>query len=274
MKIELIAVDLDGTALRTDKSISDRTRETLGEAAARGVRVVPATGRFVKMVPRPVREIPGVRYVLTSNGAAVRDLSDNSVLYSNLMPRETSERIIRFFLSRGYLTEIYTGGVSYANRDAFERLYDLKLPEEFYSYILNSQIFVDDLEGLVRERGLRAEKINVPYVPEERKEEVRREVLAMKEYAVTYSGGLNLEINYVSANKGDGLKHLCERLGVSPDRVMAIGDQDNDLSMFRLAGFSVAMGNATPPVLGAADAVTGTNDEDGVALAVERYVLQ
>ena len=268
MKIELIAMDLDGTALRTDKTLSRRTRAALAAAAARGIRVVPATGRVMKMVPRAILEIPGVRYALTSNGASVVDVSDRSVLYSNPMPREDTDRIVRFFLSLGYLTEAYCGGASYANKGVLERMYGLNLPKKFYSYVLESQIFVDDLAGFLRERGMRAEKLNIPYVPAERREELRREVSAMGEYSVTCSGGINLEINSATADKGDGLRHLCERLGIGQDRVMAV------LSMFRFAGLSVAMGNAAPQVLGAADAVTGTNDGDGAASAVERYALR
>lgn len=274
MKIELIAIDLDGTALRTDKTVSKRTRDALSEAAARGILVVPATGRVAKMVPRPIREIPGVHYALTSNGASVLDFSDRSVLYSNLMPREASDRIVRFFLTKGYLTEAYCGGLSYANGEAFPKLLDLKLPPEFYDYIRESQIFVEDLPEFLAGHGFRLEKVNVPFVSAGEIAPLRQAVLDMKDYSITSSGLVNLEIGAASANKGDGLMHLCERLGVGPDRVMVLGDQDNDLSMFRFAGFSVAMGNAAPEVLGAADAVTKTNDEDGAALAVERYALQ
>lgn len=273
MNIELIAVDLDGTTLRTDKSVSERTAKALAEAAARGIRVVPATGRVAKMLPRAVREIPGVRYAVTSNGASVLDLDERSALYENPMPRGASERIVRFFLAKGYLTEAYCGGLSYANAEAFPKLLERKLPEEIYDYIRESQIFVEDLPAFLRERGFRLEKVNIPFVPAGEMEPLRRAVLAMKGYAVTRSGRVNLEVGDASANKGDGLRHLCERLGVGPDRVMAIGDQENDVEMLRFAGLGVAMGNAARAALDAADAVTASNDGDGVALAVERYAL-
>ena len=273
MGIELIAVDLDGTALRTDKTVSPRTVRALSAAAARGVHVVPATGRVAKMVLRELREIPGVCYALTSNGASVVDLRDGSVLYSNPIPPEHSRGIVRFFVSRGILTEAYVGGVSYANAGAAEPLRRLGLPESFFDYVRESQIFVEDLEKTLDTRGWRLEKINIPYLPEGERERIAAALLATGNYSVTSSGGCNLEVNAATANKGDGLAHLCRLLGVAPDRVMAVGDGDNDVSMLRFAGLGVAMGNAVPEARRAARAVTAANDKDGLAQAVERYVL-
>ena len=225
------------------------------------------------MIPRAVRKIPGIRYAITSNGASVLDLERGAALYENLMTREESDWIVRFFVGKGYLTEAYCGGVSYANVEEFPKLLEQKLPGDLYDYIRESQTFVENLPGFLRERGMRIEKVNVPFVPEQEMEPLRREVLASKAYAITCSGTVNLEIGAASTNKGDGLRHLCERLGVGADRVMAVGDQDNDVEMLRFAGLGVAMGNAARVALDAADEVTASNDEDGVAIAVERYAL-
>lgn len=273
MGIELIAVDLDGTALRTDKTVSLRTVRALSAAAARGIQVVPATGRVVKMVSRELVEIPGVRYALSSNGASVVDLRDGSVLYSNLMPPEDSRWLVRFFASRGLLIEAYVGGISYANAGAVEPLRRLSLPELFFDYLRRSQIFVEDLESTLDTRGWGLEKINIPYLPGGERKRIAASLLARGKYSVTSSGHFNLEVNAATADKGDGLAHLCRLLGIAPDRVMAVGDGDNDVSMLRFAGLGVAMGNAFPQAKEAARAVTATNDEDGLAQAVEQYVL-
>ena len=273
MGIELIAVDLDGTALHTDRSVSRRTLRALSAAAARGVLVVPATGRVARMVPRKLLEIPGVRYVLTSNGASVADLRTRSVVYSNPMPPADSKRIVHLFVSRGVLTEAYIGGVSYANAGAMESLSRLGLPGDFFCYIRESQIFVQDLEHFLDTCGWGLEKVNIPYLPRGERDRITRELLATGNYSVTSSGGSNLEVNAASASKGDGLAHLCRLLGIDRDRVMAVGDGDNDVSMLRFAGLGVAMGNAVPQARRAARAVTAVNDRDGLAQAVERYVL-
>lgn len=273
MKIQLLAVDLDGTVLRDDKTISARTLKSLEDAASRGVRVVPATGRVAKMVPKELLRLPEARYILTSNGASIVDLQSRSVLYSRPMTMEASLRIVRLFTYLGFFVEAYCGGVSYSDAALLPALRQSGLPERFFRYIDASQTFVGDLPDFLERNGAPLEKVNIPYLPAAKKERLEREVLAMGPYSVTSSGSINLEINDAGASKGDGLLHLCRILGIESDRVMAVGDGDNDRTMLRFAGLGVAMGNAEPDLFREADFVTGTNEEDGAAQAVEKFVL-
>lgn len=273
MKIQLIAFDLDGTVLRDDKTLSPRTLNSLREAASRGIRVVPATGRVAKMVPNELLRLPGARYVLTSNGASVVDLENRSAVYARPMTLDASLKIVRFFASGGFFVEAYCGGVSYADASALPSLRKAGLPERFFRYIDASQTFVGNLPDFLERKGAPLEKVNVPYVPALEKERLAREVLTMGPYSVTSSGSINLEINEAGASKGDGLLHLCRILGIEPERVAAFGDGDNDRSMLRFAGLGVAMGNAEPDLLREAGYVTGTNEEDGVAQAIEKLIL-
>ncbi|QAT50195.1 HAD family phosphatase [Caproiciproducens sp. NJN-50] len=273
MRFQLIAFDLDGTVLRDDKTISPRTLGSLKAAASLGIRVVPATGRVAKMVPDELLQLPGTRYVLTSNGASVVDLKNRSVVYSRPMALDASLRIVRFFASGGFFVEAYCGGVSYADAAALPALRGAGLPDRFFRYIDASQTFVGSLPDFLERKGAPLEKVNVPYVPALEKERLAREVLAMGPYSVTSSGSVNLEINDAEASKGDGLLHLCHILGIEPGRVAAFGDGDNDRSMLRFAGLGIAMGNAEPGLFRQADYVTSTNEEDGVAQAIEKLIL-
>lgn len=273
MSFQLIAVDLDGTVLRDDKTLSPRTLKSLEEAASRGVRVVPATGRVAKMVPEELLRLPGSQYVLTSNGASVVDLKNRSVVYSRPMTLDASLRIVRFFTSRGSFVEAYCGGVSYSDAATLPALREAGLPEHFFRYIDASQTFVHGLPDFLEQNGIPLEKVNVPYLPASERKILAKEILAMGPYSVTSSGSINLEINDAQASKGDGLLHLCRILGIENDQVMAFGDGDNDRSMLRYAGLGIAMGNAEPGLFREADYVTGTNEEDGVAQAVEKFVL-
>lgn len=273
MQYQLIAFDLDGTVLKDDKTISPRTLNALKEAASRGVRIVPATGRFEKMVPKELLSLPGVRYLVTCNGARVVDLSNQSVVYSRTMTMEVSLKIVRFLAMRGLFIEAYCGGVSYADSASLPALRNTELPERFYRYIDVSQTFVNDLPSFLERNGKPLEKINIPFVPAEERESLRNEILAMGPYSVTSSGMINLEINDTAANKGDGLVNLCKTLGIGLESVMAFGDGDNDRSMLQAAGLGIAMGNAAPEIQKDADKVTATNEEDGVACAIEKYIL-
>ena len=273
MIIKLIALDLDGTVLKTDKTISNRNIRAVRSAVSQGIIVLPATGRMVKMVPGLFSPREGIRYAITSNGASVLDLRDGTVLYSNLMTIEQSKRILRMLYSYGLLIEAYCDGVSYANRDVLDELPDYHLPKSYYDLIMESQIFVDDLPGFLERRNRPLEKINLPYIPEEFREELEDRLGCMKEYSVTSSCASNIEINTAAASKGDGLLHLCKCLEISPSQVMAVGDSSNDISLLEYAGFPVAMGNASEPVKRAAKFVTWDNDNDGAAYAIEKFAL-
>ncbi len=273
MKIRLIALDMDGTALKTDGTVSERLLRAVEAASRIGVIVVPATGRVKKMLPEPFRNLPSIRYAITSNGAAVWDLRTGEILYSNPMSTEDSLSAIRFFSSRGLMTEAYCRGVSYSEKSDFIRLQKLHLPEKVYQYILKSQNFVENLSAFLASNGFSVEKINIPYVPETVRRELISRLSCTGRYTVTSSGSVNLEVNSSTCSKGDALGKLCLKVGVSPSQVMAIGDSDNDVTMLKYAGFAVAMENAVPSARQTADFITGTNDSDGAAYAVENFAL-
>lgn len=273
MGIRLIALDMDGTVLRTDKTVSERTMRALHSAVEQGIAVVPATGRIAKMVPKPVASVPGVRYAVTSNGAAVADLKERTFLYTNLMSREATDRLLRMLDSCGLLAEAYCGGISYSDSRRMKMFQTYSVPKNIYDYVLESQIFVGNLPEFIASREYRLEKVNVPYVPDFMQGPLREQVLSAGDYSVVSSCPENLEVNKAGASKGDGLARLCERLGIRPSEVLACGDGDNDMEMIRFAGVGVAMENSIPALKEAADFVTDTNDRDGVAKAVEKFAL-
>ena len=273
MTVKLIAVDMDGTLLRSDKTVSQRSAEALWGAIEKGVAVVPATGRVAYMIPKPVAGIRGVRYAITSNGAMVKDLQEQKVLYRNLMTMQQARELLTLLDSYGMFAEAYCDGISYSEGRMLDLAVRAGLPENVREYIMKSQCFVDNLLGQISLQSFPPEKVNVPYVPEELRTELREKILSLPGLCVTSSGMENLEVNAASCSKGDALKFLCTKLSVSPSQVMAIGDGDNDISMLQYAGIAVAMGNAASEVKTAANFVTGTNDRDGVAFAIEKFVL-
>ncbi len=273
MKWELIAMDMDGTLLKSDKTVSKRSVEALRAAVERGVAVIPATGRVARMLPKPVAALRGVRYAITSNGALVVDLQERRAVYRNLMTLRQAERLLALLDSYGLFAEAYCGGVSYSEKGALALAVKAGLPENVLAYIMESQRFVESLSGEISRQPFPPEKVNVPYVPVELRAELRERILSLSGLSVTSSEWENLEINAASCSKGAALRFLCTKLAVSPSRVLAVGDGDNDESMLRYAGMAVAMENASPALKAAADFVTGTNDRDGVAYAVEKFVL-
>lgn len=274
MSIQLIAADLDGTILRSDKTVSARTEQAFRAVSAQGCLVVPSTGRLKKTIPEQVLGFPGVRFCVTSNGASVLDLQTGGAVFTDLMTREQTERVLSYLCPTGFLVEAYAGGNSYSERKALAGMIRMGPPEWLVDLTLQSQTFVDDLPAYVREHGMRLEKINLPYLPAGDRHRFACAFSSMPGFAVCSAYDTNLEINTASCSKGNALDHLCSRLGIPAAQAMAVGDGGNDVSMLRWAGLGVAMGNASRDALEAADAVTASNDADGVALALERYVLR
>ncbi|MGX8701300.1 Cof-type HAD-IIB family hydrolase [Caproiciproducens sp.] len=273
MDIKLIALDMDGTVLKTDKTMSPKTVRILRAAAARGIELVPATGRMRQMIPKEMLDVGSIRYAITSNGASAVDLEKDSVIYTNRMTAEESEWIIDFLMPYHVMVEAYAEGGSYIDQKHYELLSTFRdYPPAMRDMILKYQTFVEDLPGFLKKNGWLLEKINIPYMEEDVRRELVEKLTQKEEYAITASFGSNLEINAASTSKGDALSHLCALLAVSPEQVMAFGDERNDLQMLEFAGCGVAMGNGHASVRQIADYVTLTNEEDGVAHAIEKLL--
>ena len=271
--IRLIGLDLDGTVFDDAKHISPRNLAAIEAAVQAGIVVLPATGRTATGVPAAFTSIPGVRYALTSNGASVVDLQTGEHLVDQPFSLEDSLRVYDALKPHGGVFSLFVGGKSYATK-ADNDLIDVLVPENLRDYFRKTRIEVPDLRTLLQERVGEVEKFSVMYPTVEQRDAAWRDVTtACPEIEATASLGSNIELNAPGVTKGTGLLALAEKLGLRRDQVMAMGDSGNDLSMIQAAGLGVAMGNATPEVLAAADAVTADNNHDGVALAIEKYAL-
>lgn len=271
--IRLIGLDLDGTVFDDAKRISPRNLAAIEAAVQAGIIVLPATGRTATGVPAAFTSIPGVRYALTSNGASVVDLQTGEHLVDQPFSLEYSLRVYDALAPHGGVFSLFVGGKSYATK-ADNDLIDVLVPENLRDYFRKTRIEVPDLRTVLQERVGEVEKFSVMYPTVEQRDAAWRDVTAAcPEIEATSSLGSNIELNAPGVNKGSGLLTLAEKLGLRRDQVMAMGDSGNDLSMIQAAGLGVAMGNATPEILAAANAVTADNNHDGVALAIEKYAL-
>lgn len=273
MEIKLIALDMDGTVLRSDKSVSEYTLQTFREASARGALVVPATGRIRKMLPKPVTALPFVRYAVTSNGASVIDLKENHVIYRNLISREDSFATVKLISDYHLFSETYVDGISFAEEKMFQSLNHAEIAPWLYEYLMESQIFVDDLPKHIEEINRPLEKINILFVPEKLRRTLINNLNAIAPFSLTSALDGNIEINAPTASKGDGLAFLCKTLNIRPQEVMAFGDGSNDVSMLQFAGYSFAMGNADNGIKNAAKYTAASNDDDGVARAIQTFFI-
>ncbi len=273
-RIKMIGLDLDGTLLNTRKELTERSREALRKAIDQGVLVLVATGRPYTGIPEELRNFPGIRYALTSNGARILDTQTGTVLIEELLRWEDALRALQVMRKYDTLQEIYYDGQGYADRTKLEEIHRYHHNPHMWEYVQKSRIAVSDIMEVIDREKRDMDKVQGLFADMREREQAWQELAKDKRIELVGSLKYNIEINAAGVNKGKGLIKLGELLGICREEIMACGDGDNDVEMLREAGFGVAMENAEEEVKRAADYITETNDEDGVAKAIERFVLR
>ena len=275
-KIRMIGLDLDGTVFNNAKMITEHTREVLSEAIRQGVVVLPATGRPECGLPEQFLAIPGVRYALTSNGARIIDLVERKVIYAQLLPWETAAAVIDEVNTWEHCAwEAYYDGEIFVDADAYRFLDHPDMLPALKSYMRRTRQPVKGLAEKIRREHISMEKMHMVFENTEYRDQKLQEIREkFPDLAFSNATTFNMEINSADAGKGKGLVALGRILGISREEIMACGDAANDWDMLQMAGFPVVMGNADEETKKLAAFVTKSNEEDGVAYAVEQYVLR
>lgn len=240
--IKLIALDMDGTLLNNQHEISDGNRQAIKEAQEKGVHVVLSTGRSLQNCRPHADELGLASYLVTVNGSEIWD-EKCELVERNLLKSDHIEWMLE--LAKQHEATFWAINT--------ERNWHNEIPEDLHN--------VDWL------------KFGFNVHDDATRELILHELKAKGEFELTNSMPYNIEVNPIGISKAKGLQLVCDRLGIEMKNVMAVGDSLNDLAMIMEAGIGVAMGNAQETLKKAADWVTATNEEDGVALAIRKWVL-
>lgn len=273
-KIKMIGFDLDGTLLTSDKRISDRTRKAMEEAISQGIVLVPSTGRSLSGVPEELLEFPGIRYVVTANGARVLDIVEGKIMTEDLLPKDKCGQILTIFEKYDTYREIYYDGTGYADREKIENIERYQEDTAMQKYFRETRRPVESTREYynMEERGM--DKIQALFANAKEKDNAWKEILeTVQDVEVTGALSNNIEVNAMGIHKGNALLNLGNLLHISREEIMAFGDGKNDMKMLESVGVGVAMANSVPEVLAVADFVAPSNDDDGVAEVIEKYVL-
>ena len=194
------------------------------------------------------------------------------------MDEELVTPILNFLLTRDIHMDAFIGGKGYTPVQCVETAHKLTVPSSIKNYIITTRTRLDNILQFIHENQLKVQKMTLNFYPAADgtlidRETVRKFLVSNPSITTVCGGYNNLEFTRADANKGVGLRKLAEILGVNPDATMAIGDTENDLAIIEAAGIGVAMGNATDAVKARADYVTTTNTKDGVAAAIEHFIL-
>ena len=276
--IKLVALDLDGTLFDNSSRISKRNLTAIRSITDKGIHVVISTGRPFEGIPFDQIKGTGINYAITANGSGIYEISTGKCLYENAMDEELVTPILNFLLTRDIHMDAFIGGKGYTPIQCVETSQKLTVPSSIKNYIITTRTRLDNILQFIHENQLKVQKMTLNFYPAADgtlidRETVRKFLVSNPSITTVCGGYNNLEFTRADANKGVGLRKLAEILGVNPDATMAIGDTENDLAIIEAAGIGVAMGNATDAVKARADYVTTTNTKDGVAAAIEHFIL-
>lgn len=260
--IKMVAVDLDGTLLNSQIEMTARTEAALKQAMDQGVQIILATGK-TRASARAIIE----RLNLTTPGVYIQGLSihngDGSVRYQQTLDATVAQTVIAYAEQQNYTLIVYSGAdifVRELNQHTHILIdYHETAPQAIGSMIgfdrpINKMLFIDEPTTIENIHAYLSASVN-------------------GSASLARSMPFIVEILPSGASKGKGLQLVAEDMQIAPKHILAIGDGENDIEMLQYAGIGVAVSNAMPRVKEVADYVVGTNDEDGVAEAIERFVL-
>jgi Cof subfamily protein (haloacid dehalogenase superfamily) len=255
--VRLAAIDLDGTLVRSDGTVSERSHAALQRAMRSGIEIVLITARGPHSVGELAAEL-GVRgEAICSNGAIVLDLATREAIRMRTIETEVALSLVHALRER-------LPGIVFAverERLAHEPGFEADWPLPADTPILDAVALLEEPAAKLILRHADHEVEVLVAVAKE---------IAGESAFVSTSGGAYVEISAAGVNKASALAELCEGRRIAPDEVIAFGDQPNDVPMLTWAGRGIAVANAHPDVAAFADEVTASNDEDGVALVLER----
>ena len=280
--IKIIALDLDGTLLDSEKRLSEANRAALERAAEKGVLIVPTTGRFFGMMPPAVRDLPFVRYAITINGAQVYDRETDTAIVRDEIPLDMALRVMELLDRYDVIYDCYRQNWGWMTAALQDKAPDYATNEHYLKMVREFRKPVPELKQHLRETAADGDvqKIMLFATNRERStaidclRKLTDELAALfPEIKVTSSTWNNIELNIRTAHKGNALRHFAKCLGYGLENCMAFGDGMNDFTMVEAAGLGIAMANAEPEVKRVAKWIAPSNDEDGVAAGLSKWIL-
>jgi Cof subfamily protein (haloacid dehalogenase superfamily) len=254
---KVVASDLDGTLVNSSGEVSSRTRKVLDRVREQGALLIFVTGRPPRWMESVIEETGASGLAICANGAMVYDLGTGEVVRQHVLDTASAERLVEAIRAEiPGVTFAVESGLSFAHEPGYVPSWPA--PKTAVAEI--AQLLQDPVAKLLVKHPHRG--------PDEIHELVAG--LAGDEANVTYSGDVLLEVSGAGISKASTLEALCIDYGIDPHEVIAFGDMPNDVPMLAWAGHGVAVANAHPSVLEIADEVTASNDDDGVALVLER----
>lgn len=273
MIYKLICLDMDGTLLTTQKELTYRVKKAITMAHEKGIKIALSTGRVFTSAKYYAHMLDIKAPIISSNGAYIREKDKNDIIYKQTLSKEECLDILE--IVKKYDFNFYF--------NTFDTIISSKPYPKGYTYLEMSNKLPEDMkiklhvnknikEEIIKREGEIVKAICIGQ-DMQHLESARKEIEELKRFEIVSSLGDNFEIMSKEVSKGRAVKVLADFYGIKREEVICMGDGENDLSMIEYAGLGIAMGNAPNHVKEKADYITDTNDNYGVAKAIEKFVL-
>lgn len=272
-KIRLIALDLDGTTLRDDSSLSAYNYEMMNRAYEAGIHIAVASGRPYAAIPKEILDLPFVGYAISSNGAALYDATTRERMHVFYMNTESVRKIVDIVIEEGGAVEGFIDGVPYSPRECVEDPVSFGATHHGAIYIKETRTPVDDVKAYIEEHIEHVDCVDMVVKEGPQKDRIWHRINEEVEHVLpTSSTSFFIEVMDEHAGKASMVSVLADKLGIRQEEVAAFGNADNDLDMILWAGVGVAVANSPEHICQQADEVTESNEDDGVGKWIARYM--
>ncbi len=268
---KLVAMDMDGTLLNSDKYISEENQRLLDYIKKLNINISLSTGRLFTSAKGYANYLGGGIYIISCNGAYVTDTEYNDIAF-HPMGKNEAEAVIDICHKYNIYFHFFDRAKMYLETDlggqfVYLKGNDLFLDEDKLEFVVDK-----DLKKLVHSHDMEILKYVIVDRDKDKLKKVRNELEELN-VEISSSTPTNIEVTTLGVNKGLALTELMNYLGISKDEVLAMGDSENDISMLKMAGISVAMGNGRKDVKNMSDYVTATENNNGVAQALRHFIV-
>lgn len=270
MSYQMISIDMDGTLLDSTFQISKANLKAIEKAMREGKTVIVATGRSLSEMNPYMDELKNVRYFVLESGAVVYDRQHKGIIKQSFFDYADVQKIMAAALQQDCMPHYFTNGYSYTFLEKMKKMdrYQMGKLQQFYLENVNQ---ISDFDQFMLRYGHQIEKIILYH---RSMDDVEKCYELLKDINVEKpTVGISVEMSPLGINKASAVKWLCQQLDISTDKMIVIGDSNNDLEIMEMAGLAIAVANANDNVKRICDTVVSDHDHDGVAQAINTYLL-
>lgn len=263
-----IFIDIDGTLRDNKENVSERTILAIKNLTQKGILVILCSGRPQKYVEDISRQCYASNYIIASNGGIIYDYETDKIIYKNIMNKQACVKLYKLAEVNNVAFIMDTDGIQIVNKlEPFDNS-GVELDTDIETFVYENDISLCTMADENFEKMIILRKD----IEKIEKIEIKQEIKSLGDNNISNKEKIYYFIGNTELCKGYAIKRICEKLNINLTDTVAIGDDFNDISMFEVVGHSVVMGNASKEVKKYADEITISNEEDGVALFLEKLL--